>query len=120
MRRIALCHLVLASEFSPAQTHVSPALDNDNIFTGTDQFTIGAQVGPVLFGALPAESNGTLIYCSNCQQTYPCAPMGTGAMVAGINGVWSCLAGNVTGVTSVSGTPNQITATSGPNPVLSI
>lgn len=45
--------------------------------------------------SLPAEQDGRLIYCADCQKTIPCAGGGTGAWAFGQNGQWSCTAPNV-------------------------
>jgi hypothetical protein len=37
--------------------------------------------------------NGTLIYCSDCTKTDPCAGGGTGAFASRVNSAWSCAAG---------------------------
>lgn len=114
--------LILAlSLFGAAQVHTFPAEDTNNVFTGTNQFQLGTLLGPVTFSALPTESNGTQIYCSDCQQTNPCIAGGTGAMGAGIAGVWNCLGSNGisgsgsngevvfwTGGVTVGGSPNFI------------
>ena len=42
------------------------------------------------FAALPAASNGTLIYCADCAVTNPCAAGGTGAIAKRLNGRWVC------------------------------
>jgi hypothetical protein len=72
-------------------THEFPAKDTNNVFTGTNQFTLGTQNGPVTFATLPTPPiNGTVAYCSDCTQTNPCAGSGTGAMAQRINGAWNC------------------------------
>ena len=35
-------------------------------------------------------ANGTVIYCSNCQKSTPCASGGSGALAKRINGSWDC------------------------------
>jgi hypothetical protein len=49
------------------------------------------------FANLPAEQDGLLIFCKDCQQTIPCAHNGSGAWAFGQNGVWSCTAPNTAG-----------------------
>ena len=49
------------------------------------------------FSSLPAEQDGMLIYCKDCQATIPCAHSGSGAWAFGQNGVWSCTAPNTAG-----------------------
>ncbi len=49
------------------------------------------------FASLPAEQDGLLIYCKDCQATIPCAHSGSGAWAFGQNGVWSCTAPNTAG-----------------------
>jgi hypothetical protein len=88
--------VLLADIFCRAQVVQNTAnLGVQNIFTQPNQFTVGASFGPVFFSTLPAESNGTEIYCSNCRQTNPCVSGGSGAMATGIAGSWSCASGIV-------------------------
>jgi hypothetical protein len=44
----------------------------------------------ILFAALPTASNGTMIYCTDCVMTNPCAGGGTGAIAKRLNGRWIC------------------------------
>jgi hypothetical protein len=52
-------------------------------------------VGGSAFAALGTPTNGTLIYCTDCTQTNPCAGSGSGAQALRINGAWSCTAGAI-------------------------
>lgn len=45
------------------------------------------------FSALGTPSDGTLYYCSNCNQATPCTGAGTGAFAQRINGAWQCAGG---------------------------
>jgi hypothetical protein len=38
----------------------------------------------------PTAVNGTLIYCADCAETYPCVGGGTGAIAKRLNGRWVC------------------------------
>src|SRR5207302_10256861 len=67
-------------------------------------FALGAKVGPVAFVNLPAETNGTVILCTDCQTQNPCVAGGPGAYAYGINGAWSCS----TSGTITSGTTNHL------------
>ena len=49
------------------------------------------------FSSLPAEKDGLLIFCADCQQSIPCAGGGPGALALGENGTWNCTAPNVSG-----------------------
>lgn len=92
----ATCWIVLLSIVCPAQVKQTTAnLGVANIFTQLNQFTIGAQFGPVSFVVLNAmvEIDGVQIFCQDCQQTTPCVSGGTGAMATGIAGAWSCASG---------------------------
>lgn len=115
MRNIfAILLLLFATLVSAqAQTHVFPATDTNNNFTGTNRFTAGHTDGPVTFGSLPAELDGLTIFCSDCSQTIPCAAFGTGAVATGVAGAWSCSNGGapLTGVYSgaVSSTAGHAT-----------
>ncbi len=63
-----------------------------------DRFSGVQPISPRLatlgFSNLPAEEDGLLIYCSDCQKTIPCAAGGTGAWAFGQNGQWTCTAPN--------------------------
>ncbi|MGC1678338.1 MAG: hypothetical protein WA740_12490 [Candidatus Binataceae bacterium] len=62
------------------------------------------------FANLPAEKDGTLFYCADCQKANPCAGGGTGAWAFGQGGAWSCaggasslsMGGDVTGASNAS------------------
>ena len=99
MWRIAICILVMVSAFAFAQTHVSPALDNNNVFTGTNQFTLGIEIGPITFSQLTSLqlAGATLVRCVDCQQTNPCTAGGAGAFALYAVGAWSCTAGTNSG-----------------------
>lgn len=61
---------------------------------GTDLFCVNesgfvAHAG-VLFAALGTPSNGTMVYCSNCNKATPCTSGGTGAFAKRLNGAWDC------------------------------
>ena len=46
------------------------------------------------FANLGAAVNGSILYCSNCVQTSPCAAGGTGAIATALNAAWSCGVGS--------------------------
>lgn len=46
--------------------------------------------GSTTFASLPALSNGSLLYCSNCKKTTPCTGSGTGAIAKRLNSAWDC------------------------------
>ena len=74
-----------------AQTHTFPAEDTVNTFTNTNQFTVGAQFGPVTVSTLPSAPNGTVIYASDgLLGSNPCQGGSTGAMASMVEGAWSC------------------------------
>ena len=53
----------------------------------TDDFL---KFGELPFASLPALPNGTMVYCSDCTRTTPCAAAGSGAIAKRINGTWVC------------------------------
>ncbi len=63
-----------------------------------DRFSGVQQISPRLvtldFANLPAEQDGLLLYCSDCQKAIPCASGGSGAWAFGQNGQWTCTAPN--------------------------
>jgi hypothetical protein len=63
------------------------------VFSGTNQFALGLQLGPVLFANLGNRSDGTFVFCPDCQQTTPCLGLGTGAFAQRINATWICTGG---------------------------
>lgn len=46
--------------------------------------------GSKTFSTLGTHPNGTMVYCSNCQQTTTCTSGGSGAMAKRIAGNWKC------------------------------
>ena len=63
-----------------------------------DRFSGVQPISPRLvtlsFSNLPAEQDGLLIYCADCQNTIPCTSGGSGAWAFGQNGQWTCTAPN--------------------------
>ena len=58
---------------------------------------IAPKITNLPFSALPAEQDGLLIFCTDCQPTIPCAHSGSGAWAFGQDGVWTCTAPNTAG-----------------------
>lgn len=59
--------------------------------TKIDTLRIGSVAQTALIAApLSTASNGTLMYCTTCQQTSICSSGGSGAMAKRINGTWVC------------------------------
>ncbi|HYB92376.1 MAG TPA: hypothetical protein VEC38_15170 [Candidatus Binataceae bacterium] len=62
-----------------------------------DRFSGAQPISPVIagltFANLPAETDGSIFYCTNCQKTSVCAAGGSGAWALGQNGQWTCAAG---------------------------
>lgn len=62
-----------------------------------DRFSGAQRMAPAIattsFANLPAEQDGTLIYCADCKLISPCAGSGTGAWALGARGQWSCASG---------------------------
>lgn len=63
-----------------------------------DRFDGSAAISPkfvgLSFSNLPAEQDGLLLYCADCQQTIPCSGGGSGAWAFGESGQWTCTAPN--------------------------
>jgi hypothetical protein len=103
-----LLALILLANPIFAQTHTSPNLDSNNVFTGENQFTQGVFVGPVTFSQLPSLVGTTnFVYVSDgTNGSNPCTGSGSGAMASYIDGAWSCGStgggggGTITGVTT--------------------
>ena len=60
-------------------------------FSGTQ--AIAPQFAGLPFASLPAEQDGLLLWCKDCQATAPCSGGGAGAWARGARGAWSCAAG---------------------------
>jgi hypothetical protein len=54
---------------------------------------IAPQFAGLTFASLPAEQDGLLLWCKDCQATAPCSAGGAGAWAKGARGVWSCTIG---------------------------
>ena len=92
---------VHVSGWSPQfpQSNAVMATINDTTQTGTLSasslaLSNSAQVGGSTYASLGAASNGTILYCTNCTQTTPCAAGGSGAMAMYVNGSWACGGGS--------------------------
>jgi hypothetical protein len=46
--------------------------------------------GSKVFASLGSPENGTVVYCSNCQETNPCLGSGTGAIAKKLPNKWTC------------------------------
>jgi hypothetical protein len=54
---------------------------------------IAPQFAGLPFASLPAEQDGLLLWCKDCQATAPCSAGGAGAWARGARGTWSCATG---------------------------
>ena len=54
---------------------------------------IAPQIVGLPFASLPAEQDGLLLWCKDCQATSHCSAGGAGAWAMGSRGAWSCAAG---------------------------
>src|SRR5438105_14872568 len=108
MKKIAAAILLLATlGFGQTVRHF-PAKETNNIFTGTNQFNVGARVGPVTFANLPTGTiDGTVIYVSDGSVTNPCTGGGTGAFAYRVLGAWNCSAATVSSGVG-TGATNQV------------
>lgn len=105
---ITLCLLFAVVASGEAQIKEHAAMkENNNVFTGTDLFAQGAQMGSFTFATLPASPNGTLVYCADCVIINPCAGAGTGSIARREGGGWDCGGGGGGGgsVFQSNGTP---------------
>ena len=53
---------------------------------------IAPQIVGLTFASLPAEQDGLLLWCKDCQATSPCGGGGAGAWAMGSRGAWACAA----------------------------
>ena len=50
--------------------------------------SIAPQIAGLPFASLPAERDGLLLWCKDCQATTPCSTGGAGAWATGSRGAW--------------------------------
>src|SRR5438874_934174 len=55
--------------------------------------SIAPQIVGLTFANLPAERDGLVLWCKDCQATAPCSASGAGAWATGARGAWACAAG---------------------------
>ena len=53
---------------------------------------IAPQIVGLTFANLPAEQDGLLLWCKDCQAANPCGAGGAGAWAMGSRGAWACAA----------------------------
>jgi hypothetical protein len=85
--------LLLLLGTAVAQTYVTPNLSANNVFTGTNQFSAGAILGPFTAASLPGGPGaGTVaVVTDGAPGSSPCTGGSTGALGIYVGGVWSCL-----------------------------
>src|SRR5438105_9864415 len=107
MKKIAAAILLLATlGFGQTVRHF-PAKETNNIFTGTNQFNVGARVGPVFFANLPTGTiDGAVLYVQDGSVTNPCTGGGTGAFAYRVLGAWNCSAASSSSIPA--GTLNHL------------
>ena len=86
--------------------------------TGSNISDLGSILKSSTFSNLPIDSNGSILYCSDCADTNPCSGSGSGAIGRRINNIWDCGGGAVKsiglsmpGEFSVSSSPVTSTGT---------
>jgi hypothetical protein len=67
-------------------TQFSITSGGDLVATGDNIVTLGTNP----LASLPAATNGTIIYCSDCNKVAPCTSGGTGAIAKREAGAWNC------------------------------
>src|SRR5580765_6154665 len=97
IKKLLAAGLLLLSSIGWGQTVVhSAGLEVPNVFTNTNQFTVGVTVGPVAFANLGTINTapGTLVFISDGSiGTNPCTGGGTGAFAVRVAGAWNCAVG---------------------------
>lgn len=58
--------------------------------TVTISYNGSVTYGSTAYSGLGSSTNGTVIYCSDCQKATPCSGSGSGALAKRINGSWDC------------------------------
>jgi hypothetical protein len=122
MKKLSVFALILASVCAYSQTvHTVPNLDSNNAFTGTNQFTKGATLGPVTFANIGtlATVPGAVAIISDGSPGTTCSGGGTGVIAVYLNGAWNCAASGLTvgqGLQQVGGTIGLISCPSGQAP----
>lgn len=118
MRRLLALLLLCSSAAFCQQTGAMLGLPQ--VFTNTNQFTLGITVGPITFSQLAGISTSTtFIYVSDATLgSSPCTGSGSGALAVRINAAWNCsVAGVGSGVTSITAgtgitlSPSPLTST---------
>src|SRR5512146_3371629 len=74
---------------------------------------IAPQIVGLTFANLPAEQDGLLLWCKDCQAASPCSAGGAGAWAMGSRGAWACAAGALEQDLNANG--HSILAASGVN-----
>lgn len=113
MKKLFLFLCLFWAGVACATQHTVANKDTNNVFTGTDQFLLGITSGPVTFSQLttvPSQTDGTIIYCSDCVVQDPCAGVGTGAFAERVSGAWACATHGASGGSGSvnSGTTNTL------------
>ena len=68
-------------------TGVELIVNGDGDVVVQDELTVGS----VVLSAIPAATNGSMIYCSDCLKgSDPCTSSSTGAMAMRVNAAWQC------------------------------
>jgi hypothetical protein len=95
IKKLLVIGLLGLASFGWGQTVHSAGREVPNVFTNTDQFTLGITVGPIAFANLGTISTSTtMIFVSDATfGSSPCTGGGTGALAVRINGAWSCAGG---------------------------
>lgn len=78
--RFEMCQSCGAGNPSPSDVVTAVKINNNGSLT----------LGQVDYYSLGASEDGTLVYCTTCQQTTTCTPGGSGAFAKRISGVWQC------------------------------
>lgn len=75
----------------------SAANIKESVISVTSTGTTFACLGTTGCPSSPPQTNGTWIYCSDCQEVEACAAGGTGAFAHRVNGAWKCIDAITTG-----------------------
>ena len=105
-----LIGLLGLTSFTWGQTVHSAGREVANVFTNTNQFTLGITAGPITFANIGTISTSTtLIYISDATfGSSPCTGGGTGALAIRRNGIWDCSGGGNTNAVTGTGANTQV------------
>jgi SO2946-like, C-terminal domain/Pectate lyase superfamily protein len=69
---------------------INDSAQTGNLYASNVTLSSSAKMGASPFANLGSPADGSLLYCSDCLQSNPCAAGGAGALASRVNGAWQC------------------------------